>query len=151
MSRVTVTDRDLGFEKVIANLEILARKEIKVGIQDNAGTYPDGTSVVDVAVWNEYGTSNMPSRPFIRQCYALNSEKAYQMLGKALDLILSGGQPEAALTKVGAWYQNRMKHTLQTYPWQPNMASTIARKKGSRPLIDTGLLLKSISHQIKDK
>lgn len=146
-----VTDRDKGFEKIIATIEDLAKKEIKVGILENAGHYPDGVPIVDVAVWNEYGTSNMPSRPFIRQCYALNSEKAYQMLGKAVDLILSGGQPEAALTKVGAWYQNRMKHTLQTYPWQPNTASTIARKKGSKPLIDTGLLLKSISYQIKDK
>ena len=52
-------------KKLKKMLEELGKLEVAVGIQEGE-KYPDGTSVLDVAMWNELGTETIPSRPFIR-------------------------------------------------------------------------------------
>lgn len=145
---MAVVDKDLGFLQAVANLEKLAKFQVKIGIQANSGSYPDGTSVLDVAAWNEYGTNRIPSRPFIRQCYALHSEKAFALLKNAVVQISHGMLPQAALGRIGVWYEAQMKNTLRTYPWQPNTAQTIKQKGSSKSLIDTGQLINSIRYQV---
>lgn len=147
---MSVKDNDLGFAKAITQMKALADKEIKIGIQaDETAKYEDGVSVLDVAVWNEFGTANIPSRPFIRQCFALHSEEAYQRLVKAVEVAEKGGNAELALRLVGEWYEGRMKNVLTTHPWAPNSKATIKRKGSSRPLIDTKQLLNSIRYKVE--
>lgn len=146
---MSVTDRDLGFLKAVHSLEKLAGCEVKIGIQSDAGRYDNGISVLDVAVWNEYGTSRIPSRPFIRQCYALHSERAAALLKNAVIQVGKGADPFIVLSRVGLWYETQMKHTLRSFPWKPNSPITVKRKKSNKPLIDTGQLVNSIRYEVK--
>ncbi|NBI43457.1 hypothetical protein GVX76_08160 [[Haemophilus] felis] len=146
---MSVTDRDLGFLKAVTNVEKLAKCQVKIGIQTDSGSYPDGTSVLDVAIWNEYGTRHIPSRPFIRQCFALHSEQAFNLLKRSVLLVSNGMPPFTALSQVGLWYEGKMKSVLRTFAWQPNAPQTIKRKKSSKPLIDTGQLLYSIRYEVE--
>lgn len=145
-----VIDRDLGFSEIITNLKKLADKEIKVGIQgDESAKYENGVSVIDVAIFNEYGTDKIPSRPFIRQCFELHSKEAFGRLEKVVGFIGQGGDVNVALGSVGQWYEQRMKHVLTNYAWHPNSIATIRQKGSSKPLIDTGQLRNSIRYKVE--
>lgn len=147
---MAVIDRDLGFTEIITNLKKLGGKEIKIGIQgDEEAEYKNGVSVIDVAIFNEFGTNKIPSRPFIRQCFALHSQEAYERLKKAVDFIERGGDVDLALGNIGQWYEQRMKHVLTTYAWKPNSQATIKQKGSSKPLIDTGQLRNSIRYKVE--
>lgn len=143
-----ISERDLGFAKVVSELKSLSGKEIKIGVQ-GSDTYEDGTSVLDVAIWNEFGTSRISSRPFVRQTFALYGEEAYQQMAKVVEAVGIGVDVNTALATVGQWYENRMKETLSTYPWKRNSLETIKRKGSSKPLIDTGQLRNSIRYEVK--
>lgn len=147
---MAVVDRDLGFAEIISNLKKLDGKEIKVGIQgDETAEYENGVGVIDVAIFNEYGTDKIPSRPFIRQCFALHNQEAYERLKKAVDFIERGGDVDLALGNIGQWYEDQMKNVLMTYPWKPNSPSTIKRKGSSRPLLNTKQLRDSIRYKVE--
>lgn len=145
---MAVTDKDMGFVQAVTSLEKLARLSVKIGIQSDAGSYPDGTSVLDVAVWNEFGTAKIPSRPFIRQCFTIHSENAQRLLAHIAQNVMKGANPETELSRVGQWYQDQMKRVLRTHPWQPNSVATIKRKGSSRPLVDTGQLVNAIRYKV---
>lgn len=59
------------------------KKFVRAGFIDEA-TYPDGTSVAQVAYWNEYGTETSPPRPFFRQAVRENSSKWQQIIASLL-------------------------------------------------------------------
>lgn len=159
MATLTTKINDKGFDKAVEAFKRLGQMSIKVGIQADADGVKyekgkkgkKGASVLDVAIFNEYGTDKIPSRPFIRQCYALNSETALQLLEKAAIAVGKGADPIIALSRVGSWYQDRMKHTLLNYPWVVNAPSTIKRKKSSKPLVNTKQLLDSIRYEVIDE
>ena len=70
---VDVKIKDLGLAEELSAAQKLANAQVKIGIQaDEKGEYENGTSVIDVAIWNEFGTKKIPSRPFIRQCFSDN-------------------------------------------------------------------------------
>ena len=145
-----VIDKDLGFAEIISSMKSLSGKAIKVGIQgDEKAEYENGVSVIDVAVWNEFGTEHIPSRPFIRQCFALHSEEAFIRMQKAIDFVQRGGNMNVALGGIGQWYEQRMKYVLTNYAWHPNSIATIRQKGSSKPLIDTGQLRNSIRYKVE--
>ncbi|WP_244141766.1 hypothetical protein [Mannheimia bovis] len=147
---MAVVDRDLGFAEIMTSLKKLGGKEIKVGIQgDEEAEYKNGVSVIDVAIFNEYGTDKIPSRPFIRQCFALHSQEAYERLRKVVDFIERGGDVDLALGNIGQWYEDQMKNVLMTYPWKPNSPATIKWKGSSRPLLNTKQLRDSIRYKVE--
>lgn len=149
MAVKSVNINDKGFKKAVEALERLAKMQVKVGIQSDAKDYGDGVSVVDVAVWNEYGTDKIPSRPFIRQCFRDNGDEAAAKFGELAQQVISGGNPKAGLSSIGQWYQDKMRRTLLTFPWSPNKPSTIAKKGSSKPLVDTGHLVNSIRYKVE--
>lgn len=147
-----VTINDKGFRDAIKSLENLAKGSVKIGIQSDAGTYPDGTNVLDVAIWNEFGTSKIPSRPFVRQCFSDNQMAAAQYLGRvASNVLKNGGSLGNELSKMGQWYQGKMKSTLLNYPWEKNADSTIKAKGSSKPLVDSSQLVNAIRYEVQNE
>jgi len=60
-------DTDHGWKARLKGLLALkAPAHIDVGILDTGEAEADGTSVLDVALWNEFGTATIPERSFIR-------------------------------------------------------------------------------------
>lgn len=58
----------INTDTLITSSKKLRGKGVKVGFPaEGSGrdTYPDGTSLVMVAIWNELGTKTSPPRPFL--------------------------------------------------------------------------------------
>ena len=137
--------------KVIAELEALKTKQVKVGFLEDAPAYDDGTSVIEVAAFNEYGDSNTPSRPFMRQSWEAHTSELEAVCGKALTDVANGGSTaDKAAALVGAVGVGVIQKEIRDGAFAPNAPLTIARKGSSHPLIDTGHMWQSIHYKVED-
>lgn len=132
-------------------------KQIKKNIFKMNGAYTavgwiaseSGQDNVNKAVWNEYGTrKGVPSRPFMRRTFDKNKLQTQKLLKKYAKLVMQGKMNNRqALAQVGEIYSSMMKKMIRTGGWPPNSPKTIAAKGSSKPLIDTGEMLNSITHK----
>ncbi len=130
-------------------LEELKDIKIKVGFQAGDNPYEDGTDVVEVAAFNELGTSDTPARPFMRQSWE-NHEKELESICKAgVTRITTGGSVEDACKLIGVAGVGLIQTEIVEGNFAPNAPSTIKRKGSSRPLIDTGHMRQSVRYVIK--
>lgn len=147
---MAVEDRDLGYTHIIQSLEDLGGT-VEVGVFANAGTDDDGkTSLADVAIWNEYGTEHIPARPFVRKTVDRNAKKwdktAAQLTGKVID----GMSADQALELLGEEAKKDMRNMITYGSFAPNAPATIAKKKSSHPLIDSGALRnRGVNYRVK--
>jgi hypothetical protein len=123
---------------------------VEVGFLAGA-TYPDGTSVPMVAAINEYGAPSrgIPPRPFFRSMIAEKSKEwpdAVQKLLKA-----HGYAADATLMDMGELIKGELQQSIVDLISPPLAASTIAAKGSSKPLVDTGVMLRSVDYAVKSK
>lgn len=134
-----------GLDDYVRQVNALDGHGVKVGIQSDAGTH-EGTSILDIAIYNEFGTETIPARPFIRDF----AEKNARVLGAAMDRIATkierGATVDAGLAQLGEFaQQNQQAHVRASKSWAvPNASSTIKRKGSDVPLIDDGVLVNAI-------
>ncbi len=138
-------------QRIMRELDKLQDLLVKVGFQREQ-KYPDGTSLTDVAAWNEFGTVNMPSRPFMRDSVDENEEKIVAfMQAQVVDIIKNRKTAEQAFEAIGTFQKGLVQETITNGNFEPNRPATI-RKKGSRhPLIDTGEMRNSVNFVIGKK
>lgn len=152
--------------------------QLSVGFLEGA-TYPTvgdsaGLSVAQVAFWNEYGTrprsgggvdsmgggggiddlatagpraGGIPSRPFFRSMIAKNSRSWPDTLGAAVKA--SKYNARRALTIQGTVMKDQLVTSIVETTTPPNAPSTIARKGFDKPLIDTGVMQRSVDFVVK--
>lgn len=134
---------------------------VTIGVHEGAGSY-EGTnapSVVEVALWTEYGTKphgNHPGTP------------AYHWMSKAIDekasllntwreemirnIVNKGWSVKKALEAMGFRIQTLLQNKIKSNMEPHNRPSTIAQKErdGVPPvtLIHTGLLLRSVTYRV---
>ena len=133
-----------ALDKIAANLSNGA--EVEVGFMSSASApYPDGTSVAAVAAFNEFGTAHSPPRPFFRNAIVKNSGKWPKNVATALKD--NDYDPVAALDAVGAEIEDEIRLEIRSNTPPPNAPSTVAAKGFSRTLIDTSILLNSVTHK----
>ncbi|MFZ7222718.1 hypothetical protein [Avibacterium avium] len=150
MSDVEVKINNKGLEQELTLMQKFANASVKIGIQSDAGQHKEsGADVVDIAIWNEFGTEKTPSRPFIRQCFAEHQGLVEQHLQRIVLSVTKGSDLRRELARLGQWYEGKQKHTLRHYPWKSNSKATVKRKKSSKPLIDTAQLVNSIRYQVE--
>lgn len=144
MAAVTKSNAD-GLDDYLRQVNALDGHGVKVGIQSDAGEH-DGASVLDIAIYNEFGTETIPARPFIRD-FAQKNEK---VLGMAMDRVAAsierGGSVDAGLAQLGQFaQQSQQAHVRASKSWaRPNASSTTKRKGSDVPLIDQGVLVNAI-------
>jgi hypothetical protein len=153
--KITVTKKKgaVDIEAVIAKLKGKEDAFVTVGIQEDAGSYEDGPSVAEVALWNEYGTKTTPERSFFRSTFAEKQQKITQWRDEAIRNILLGKwTPEQALDAIGFRMSTAIQNKVKSNVPPPNALSTIESKKrrgvAIRTLIDSGLMLRSIKHKV---
>jgi hypothetical protein len=120
----------------------------KTGVQVG---FPVGVEpgIIERATFNEFGTTRIPERPFLRNAMKANRRKYEREMKSAAKLILAGQMTtEQALTRLGIMAQGDIQDEISTFSDPPNAASTIAQKGSSKPLIDTGQMRQAVTYRI---
>lgn len=107
--------------------------------------------VEEYAVFNEYGTSRMPARPFFR--LSVKTSKAQkeiqEYMKKQVEMIITGDiTGQQAYENLGTFVVQKIKKTIMSGNFAPNDAKTIKRKGSSTPLVETHSLYNSINYEI---
>ena len=135
---------DHGFDNIIRQALKLDGKGVKVGIRRGKGSH-DGTDMLDIAVYNHFGTSTIPARPFISDCVEKNAGQIQEAQKRLVYRVYQGGlSADGALAQLGAWYVNVQKGHILHGGWTPNAPATIKRKGSNKPLVDTGQLVNTV-------
>nr|DAT21514.1 MAG TPA: virion morphogenesis protein [Caudoviricetes sp.] len=135
---------DHGFDKIIQQALKLDGKGVKVGIRRGKGSH-DGTDMLDIAVYNHFGTSTIPARPFISDCAEKNAGQIQEAQKRLVYRVYQGSlSADGALAELGAWYVNVQKGHILHGGWTPNAPATVKRKGSNKPLVDTGQLVNTV-------
>lgn len=145
-----VIDHDLGFNRIMRDLEKLDGMEVVAGMLKDSGKAENGASYVDIAAWNEYGTRRIPSRPFIRISADTNRQKWAKIAQQCVNNVIDGDSPRDAAQVIG----HRMVEDIRKVfgdksKLAPNAPSTIKKKGHDKPLIDTGKLKATVNYRVE--
>lgn len=153
-STITIKSKH-GGKKVKVVLNASQPGGVKVGVIEGMGEHPnaeDGQSIAQIAFWNEFGTDDgrIPERSFLREGLreklAENKELIQELLRKMLTLKVSVKQAAGTL---GAKAAGDVKAKIVAGPFVENAERTLAAKAPkTKPLIETGILRKSITHEV---
>ncbi len=119
---------------------------VRVGVLENA-TYPDGTPVAMVAFWNEYGTRTSPVRAFFRTTV---SEQKKNWVLSVQNLMKIHNDPKQVMGLIGVHMQEQIVQSINTWSDPPNSAYTIAKKGFDKPLVERGIMMRSIKSEVGD-
>lgn len=124
---------------------------VKAGVVGNAAGQRSegGLTNALLAAYQEFGTERIPARSFINQPFDKNKGKYKRALYELLPKVLEGKMAvKRALGLIGTVAAKDMRQAIRDGIPPPNAEATIERKGSSTPLIDTGQLLRSISHLV---
>lgn len=136
------------FQKMLNGL---ADKEVRAGFQHGKAAEEDGTDICDIAAWNELGTVNMPSRPFIRKSVDENESKINAFLQSKKDDLVRGISAEQVLKEIGIFQKDLIQEKITEGSFVSNAESTVRQKGSSKPLIDTGRMRQSVNYVVQKK
>lgn len=138
---------DRVYRALFASVHQLRGRHVRVGVLEGANA--------GIAAIHEYGAprAGIPARPFLRQTFerahaeliALQTRVYRAVLGKRMDGV-------TALGLIGAWAAGQVKETITSHgEFVPLDPATIEAKGSSRPLVDTGQLVGSITYEIVNR
>lgn len=120
MGRSSVTDTDMGYDRLAKTLNLLAEKRyVVVGIRGEAGARreratsqatttksgrpskktkrvgivdPDAFTLVEIASVNEFGSEDgrIPERSFLRSTFDMHKDRYYRILNAAVTRVIAG-------------------------------------------------------------
>lgn len=145
-----VIDRDLGFNRIMRDLQKMDGLEVVAGMLKDSGKASNGASYVDIATWNEYGTRRIPARPFIRISADTNKAAWSKMAQQAVNDVIDGDSPREAAKVIG----HRMVEDIRkvfgdTSKLKDNAPSTIAKKGRNEPLVDSGEMRRRVNFRVE--
>ena len=148
-------DKRLGgaWAKIRDRTRDFERLEVRIGVQENQ-QYEDGTPVAYVAAIHEYGAPEVgiPPRPFLRTTLdQKRKEWTDQMLDGVEAVMLGAVSVDQALEMIGMGAAGDVKKTISEIDSPPLKQTTIDRKGHAKPLVETGLLLASITSKVVNK
>ena len=132
-------------------------KEVAVGFpagKDGIASphYENGASILEVAVWNNFGTEDIPARPFMDNA-APKLQKAFKKLCAETQKDVNSGKisPETVLKTAGLQSEAIVRTEIMEGDYAPNTEATRKAKGSSRPLIDSGDMRKYVTSVVRDK
>ena len=150
------TERKINpqFQKFLANVKGARDSYVTIGLHEDAGRYPQADlSVVEVGLWNEFGTENIPERSWLRAAISDNISEIKMLRVLAIKKMMTGEMNlQSALEMVGFRIQLMVQNKIKSNVPPENAPSTVAAKlrKGIAPntLIESGLLLRSLTFKV---
>ena len=152
MAKAKVTVKRTGGRKLEKFLKEAGRggvSGVAVGFFSDA-RYDDqkGTPVAAVAAWNEFGTKNIPERPFFRRAIAEMEDGIANIIKAGIDpqkMVMDKGLAD----RIGAYAQGAIEKSILDLKEPPNAPSTIAAKKSDNPLVNKGTMQSSVSWNVE--
>ena len=147
-----VKDIDRGWNNIVRELEKAKGMEVAVGIL--GGSQNEGQSIAEYATYNEFGTDDVPSRPFMATSFDENVAEINSDFKRQADAMVQGKRTaNEALTVIGQKHAGRIQTTITGRNFLPRLApSTIAAKKGStKTLVDTGAMANAVHISIRGR
>lgn len=152
-----VIDKDLGWKEFKKNLKKLNKSYTKAGFPSEKDIKENGLLVSEIAIYNQFGTFtksgsvHIPARPFMSLAFDKNKAKIDKLIKLEYDKLISRKTKEAGVVKkslslIGEFMTGLIKKEITTLKTPPNKPITIAMKKSSNPLIDTGRMRASVTH-----
>lgn len=139
-------------KKFFAEIEKLKRLQVRVGYQRGKTKEKETEAdLVDIAAWNEFGTKNIPARPFMRMSVDDNKETINKMCQSQVKRLKDGAAAEDILNQFGVMQKGLIQKKISDGDFEPNADSTVKRKNSSRPLVDTGVMRNSVNFIIEEK
>lgn len=137
--------------KTLGEIRMQGSATLVAGVLKGA-TNEKGDSVAYYAMVNEYGTEEIPARPFMRNTVNEHSAEWKALLKQGIS---AGVTPEEALEKIRNVVRADIIATIKSGNFTPNAPATVARKKrqglehSDKPLIETTALIRSINTEIR--
>lgn len=147
---------------IMNELDYMALHMVEVGILgidgDLKGDNPK-TTILEYAVYNEFGTKHIPPRPFMRNAIESNSQAISNYIEARVNDILEGQiTGRKALMQIGEYIRGLIIQSIATATnWAEPLSSKTLKaklKEGSnndKTLIEDRFLIKSIRYQITSK
>lgn len=155
--KFTVSTRAIkgGLEALEKRMRLLKLRKafVKAGSLGKKGARSDGITNPQLASVHEFGTSKVPARPFISPAFHEHRESYMKLLQKGYRDAVTGNSPDAfvrVLRLIGQKMAADIKNKVTVGPSipPPLAPATIARKRSSRALIDTGQMVRSIDYEV---
>lgn len=109
------------------------------------------SDVIDRGFFNEFGTKDIPERPFMRLGVKDARAELRPNMHRAAKAVMNGSTSmRQALGKFGVVGQGSIQDSITKLSDPPNAPSTIAQKGSSNPLIDTGEMRAAITWEIDE-
>lgn len=145
-------DTDLGFKRLIDELQSADGIDVVAGLLQSEEKSKDGVYVADYATANEFGTSKIPERSFMRSTFDENVENWYQSVAYSMRKVAGGdGTVFHSLSRIGLRMETQIKEKIGSNIQPANHPYTIAKKKSSRTLIDTSAMIQNIRYVVKKR
>lgn len=154
-----VVDIDLGFRRIVREINSLNNVRIQVGFQEGTITEPQtkgnrvkeaGLNMAQIAAQNEFGTATIPQRSFIRTAWDENINQIESVIRSQITGIIDGTRTNnAAYATIGNVIVALIQRKIYQIRSPPNAPSTIALKGSSKPLIDFGQMVASVRYIVR--
>lgn len=150
----SVKDTDKGMSGFLSAVSKLQKKTLKVGVfSDAVNNEQKGiTYVADYAIANEYGTSRIPERSFMRSTIdECQDQWSKSMADVLMDITQGKKNIDTELYKIGAIARKDIIAKIGSDISPKNAPATIKKKGASKnkTLIDSGVLRSSIEARIE--
>lgn len=127
---------------------------VKVGSLANKAVRPDSPGINNptIGMAQEFGTSKIPPRSWLRMPLEFGKERLIKLLMKQrVKDLFEDNRFKDILKLIGVEAESIISEAFATGGygnWAPNAPSTIAAKGSSKPLIDKAELVKSVGSQV---
>ena len=147
-------------EKARARIDALSKMlnagdgaRVAVGLPQDSTPYPDGTSVLMVGFWMEFGTKYSPERSFLRDSVLQYREQWIGLARKLQQKAIKESRPISDFLPVlGQQMQIDVQTKIDSGPWEPNQGDYALWKQAegkTKPLIVSGHLRASIRYVVR--
>lgn len=153
-------DKDSGWDRIKRNMKFLDKSTVRVGVMSKSLSKTKSSKgkqvhtlseLLVIAVANEFGTKesggHIPARSFLRSTFDEELDAIHLFMSNQYNTFLLRS-PKIALNRLGIFFTGKVQQKIRNLKTPPNALSTIRKKKSSNPLIDTGQLRQSITHEV---
>lgn len=147
--KTEVKVNDAEWQKLRKKFKTINKRYVTAGLhKEEAGS---GTpNNVEKGIFNEFGTENIPARPFISATAIKQRKKWLEKIRLNLNLVLVNRiSPQQFLDNIGKTAAGDIKKYVIELSTPPNAPRTIAKKGFDDPLIETGEMRDAISHKAR--